>query len=175
MREKEPETEACPFPPRVETPDKAQLNTVRSLSLKGTYSTRTRILGIILGASLLASIFLLPFGYRGARPLTLYEVFQQNILLMRESPGYMTPTMYLLTAVFLLIIVAGFLGAFPRFSALVAFVSVSSLVFVGLLNFGRDMGYGIGYYAIWLLSVAAVLNAFTRTLHRGTQKPDNTP
>jgi hypothetical protein len=129
-------------------------------------SRRARIPGVMIGTLLLVAVFILPFGYKGARPLTLYDIFQQNIDVIKNSPQYMTPIMYLLTLDFVLLVIAGLLGTFPKLSGLIAIMVMSSFSIVAYLLFGQDMGYGIGYYFIWVVSLVALGNAFWGKLER---------
>jgi hypothetical protein len=103
-------------------------------------------------------VFLLPFSYRGARPLTLYEVAITITENWREIPRLTEPVItlnYVFLAVFALLVFAGLSGFFPLISGLVGVFSMT-IMSVSLFLFGSQIAIGLGYYILWALCVATL-------------------
>ena len=119
-----------------------------------------RITGLLIGLSILISVFLIPFTYRGARPLTLFETFESVITflsdLQRLTPQYLMFN-YVLIAVFILLTLAGLAGPFPIVSGVISVISMASLSLAAYL-LGVQIPWGIGYYILWVLSITAIGN-----------------
>jgi hypothetical protein len=119
---------------------------------------RYRAFGFSLGLVIIASVFLLPFTYRGARPLTLYEVaitimeFWGDI---QRLPPQDIALNYVFITVFSLLVFAGIVGFSPLVSGL---ISVSAMVAMisALFFIGPQMVLGVGYYAVWVASLATL-------------------
>ena len=115
-----------------------------------------RIFGFLLGLMILGSVFLLPFSYRGARPLTLYEVARTTAEFWREISRLTEPVVALNTAflmVFILLVFAGLTGFFALGSGVIgvfAMVVMSSVLFL----FWPQIVLGSGYYVSWATSLA---------------------
>ena len=119
---------------------------------------RYRALGFSLGLVILGSVFLLPFTYRGARPLTLYEVFGIIVEFWEEISRATAQTVALncaFAAVFVLLVIAGLIGFSPLASGLTG-VSAMAVMGTALLLFGSQMVLGSGYYVAWAASIATL-------------------
>ena len=124
--------------------------------VKGKYLYRG--LGIALGLAILCSVLLLPFTYRGARPLTLYEVARTIPEFWREIPRLTEPVRalnYVFLAVFALLVFAGLTGFFPLVSGIIGVFSMVVMSF-SLFFFGSQIVVGLGYYVVWVVSVATL-------------------
>jgi hypothetical protein len=104
-----------------------------------------RIAGILLGLTILASVFALPFAYRGARPLTLHEVFIAVIQFGDYVSGQHMLVGFMYSAAFLLLVTAGV--------SLLAMAALSIAVYAS-----SEAYWGVGYYAIWVESLVALGN-----------------
>ncbi|MCX6654437.1 MAG: hypothetical protein NTY03_04865 [Candidatus Bathyarchaeota archaeon] len=121
--------------------------------VKGKYLYRA--LGISLGLVILGSVFLIPFSYRGARPLTLYEVSRAITEFWREIPRLTEPVIalnYVFLLVFVMLVFAGLMGFFPLVSGLTSVLSMAVMSF-SLFFLGSGIVVGSGYYVIWAVSV----------------------
>ena len=119
---------------------------------------RYRALGFSLGLAILVSVFLLPFTYRGARPLTLYEVFGIIVEFwgdIRSMEAQVVALNYVFIAVFFLLVSAGLVGFSQMVSGL---ISVSAMAVMGsaLYLIGPGMVLGLGYYVAWVASLATL-------------------
>ena len=132
---------------------------------------RYRALGFSLGLAILGSVFLLPFTYRGALPLTLYEV--AGIIVefwgdIQRQAAQVVALNCVFIAVFVLLDFAGLVGFYPLVSGL---TGVSSMVVMGsaLYFIGPGMVLGLGYYAVWVASLAML---FVEIWHKLRVKVD---
>jgi len=118
-----------------------------------------RVEGFIIGLAILASVFLLPFTFRGARPLTLYEVFETLTSfisdIQRLTPQYMMLN-YLFIAVFVLLVIAGLVGALPMASGAIGVAGMASIS-IAMDVVGAETVWGIGYYVLWALSLSTLV------------------
>ncbi|MDP2900694.1 MAG: hypothetical protein Q8O47_06975 [Candidatus Bathyarchaeota archaeon] len=119
---------------------------------------RYRVLGFSLGLAILGSVFLLPFTYRGARPLTLYEVagiiaeFWQEI---SQSASQTVALNCVLGAAFVLLVFAGLVGAIPLISGLTGVSTMAVTSSVLFLTWPQAV-LGSGYYVVWIASLATL-------------------
>jgi hypothetical protein len=114
-----------------------------------------RVFGVSLGLAILGSVFFLPFSYRGARPLTLYEVSRTITEFWREIPRLTEPAValnYVFLAVFVMLVFAGLMGFFPLVSGLTSVLSMAVMSF-SLFFLGSGIVVRTGYYVIWTVSV----------------------
>jgi hypothetical protein len=115
-----------------------------------------RIPSLIIGILILGSIFLAPFTYRGARPLTFYEATSDVITFLsdvqRLTPQYL-PFNYIFVASFIMLVLAGLIGTYPNISGLLGTIGMAS-VSLGAILVGVQVTWGIGYYILWTLSIA---------------------
>ena len=130
---------------------------------------RGRLLGIILGLFLLTSVFVLPFAYRGARPLTLFEVSVVVTQYMTYIPSEFLPRNYSYLAAFALLLAAGVLGMHPPVSGAVALLAMASLSVVAYAQGAPNWGFG--YYLIWGEALAAFTNGYI-TRQNARRAPD---
>jgi hypothetical protein len=119
---------------------------------------RGRLLGIILGLFLVASVFVLPFTYRGARPLTLFEVSVAVAQFRADIPSEFLLLNYSYLVVFALLLAAGILGTHPPVSGVVALLAMASLSIAVYAQGAANWGFG--YYLIWGEALAASANGY---------------
>jgi hypothetical protein len=117
-----------------------------------------RALGVSLGLVVLVSVFLLPFTYRGARPLTLYEV--AGIIVefwgdIQRQAAQVVALNCVFIAVFVLLVFAGLVGFYPLVSGLTG-VSAMAVMGSALYFIGPGMVLGLGYYTVWIASLATL-------------------
>jgi hypothetical protein len=119
-----------------------------------------RIPGLLIGMSILASVFLIPFMYRGAHPLTLFEATQTIVMFLsdvqRLTPQYL-PLNIVFIAVFVLLVIAGLSGILPVFSGVISVIGMATLSLATYL-YAQVPSWGVGYYVLWVLSIAALCN-----------------
>jgi hypothetical protein len=119
-----------------------------------------RILGVIIGLSILASIFIIPFMYRGARPLTLFDTTQNMIAFLGDvqslTPQYL-PLNITFILVFVLLVIAGLFGVLPIVSGVASVLGMSSLSLATYV-YSQVPLWGMGYYLLWALSIGALGN-----------------
>jgi hypothetical protein len=118
-----------------------------------------RVEGFIIGLAILASVFLLPFTFRGARPLTLYEVFETLTSFLSDIQRLTLQYMmlnYLFIAVFVLLVIAGLVGALPMASGAIGVAGMASIS-IAVYVVGAETVWGIGYYVLWALSLSTLV------------------
>jgi len=119
-----------------------------------------RIPGLLIGISILGSIFIIPFTFRGARPLTLFETTMEVKTFLgdvqRLIPQYLLLN-YVFIAAFILLALGGLMGMFPIVSGVLSVTGMASLS-IAMFFVGAQIPWGLGYYILWALSIAALGN-----------------
>jgi len=130
---------------------------------------RRRIPGVVSGIVLLVAVFVLPFGSDPGSP----SLFGSMLPVLRDVGQVQQsgdPALFYLTFVmigaFVLLVVAGALGAFPLASGVMGLVGVLVVSLAPTLFF-RGTGFslslfGLGYFVVWAASVAALASHFWR-------------
>ncbi|HYC26893.1 MAG TPA: hypothetical protein VEB67_02580 [Nitrososphaerales archaeon] len=141
---------------------------------------RGQIFGGIVGLGMLLSAFLLPFSAiaegPGGSPDTLIGIFKLFVTTLNsiETIGLtqLTELAYVYMAAFVLIILAGVIGAYPRWAAIfgiigMAMVTVAPFAIFPNYNFFSS-NYQWGFFAIWvacaLFVVASVVSSRSRPI-----------
>ncbi len=135
--------------------------------------TPIRVLSGLLDLLILGSVFDLPFTYRGARPLTLYEVARTTVEFWGEITGFAEPVMMLnitFVAVFALLIFAGLTALYPLSSGVIS-VSAMTLMTSTLFIYGPRITLGVGYYVLWITSLAVIGIGVWRRRRRSASVP----
>lgn len=136
---------------------------------------RYKAFGFSLGLVILVSVFLLPFTYRGARPLTLYEVtgiiaeFWQEI---SQSASQTVALNCVLGAAFVLLVFAGLVGAIPLISGLTG-VSTMAVMSSALFLIWPQAVLGSGYYVVWTASLATLFVGIWYKYARPSRRGNN--
>jgi len=143
---------------------------------------RGQILGGVLGLVSLLSAFLLPLSSIAEGPggsvdsfLAMFKLFITTLPnIERVGLTQLTDLAYVYMAAFLLIVIAGIIGAYPRWSAAfgiisMAAVTLSPFVIFTSYNFGTS-NYGVGFWAIWATSLLAVYAAYWSRKERQKMK-----
>ncbi|HEV2225710.1 MAG TPA: zinc ribbon domain-containing protein [Nitrososphaerales archaeon] len=123
-----------------------------------------RMLGIVLGLVILATIFLLPFGttntnslYGTAGPLI------SNLGAVQAS-GTATATFdYILVIAFVLLVIAGLVGIFPLGTGVLGVVGMAMITVAPYAVFPNGpvkLDPGTGFYIIWVASVLSLGASF---------------
>jgi hypothetical protein len=133
---------------------------------------RGQILGGVLGLATLLAAFLLPFSSIAEGPgggtdsfIAMFKLFVITLPNI-QAVGLiqLTQLAYVYMAAFILILIAGIVGAFPRWSAAVGIiamvvVTVSPFLIFSSYNFGTS-NYGVGFWVIWATSLVAIYAAY---------------
>ena len=121
-----------------------------------------RILGIIMGLVILASVFLLPF----VGSQTLYASTTpvlNNLTAIQQSGDFPTiASSYITVIVLVLLVMAGLVGIFPLGTGIIG-VFAMALFTVGPILIYPSLGapsYGAGYFVIWGASIASLAASF---------------
>jgi predicted RNA-binding Zn-ribbon protein involved in translation (DUF1610 family) len=124
-----------------------------------------RILGIVLGLVILATIFLLPFGTSDTR--TLYGVvgpLLSNPGGVQSSGGAASITYgYIFIIAFILIVIAGLVGIFPLGTGVLGVVGMAMITVAPYLVYPSGpvkLDPGTGFYVIWGASIASLGASF---------------
>ena len=130
---------------------------------------RGRILGVIVGLVILATLFLVDFSnskslYATAGPL-LQNVSGVSAL---GSTGQVTYD-YLIMACFIILVIAGVVGFFPLGSGVLGIVAMAVLTVGAFLTLtsAQQPSYDTGFYLLWVESVIILAASFW---HRRDQK-----
>jgi hypothetical protein len=124
-----------------------------------------RILGIVLGLVILATIFLLPFGASDTH--TLYGVVGPLI----SNPGGVQSSGnaasvtygYIFIIAFILIVIAGLVGIFPLGTGVLGVVGMAMITVAPYLVYPSGpvkLDPGTGFYVIWGASIASLGASF---------------
>ncbi len=124
-----------------------------------------RILGVVMGLVILASIFMLPF--INEPPTTLYAIARpllENIGLI-PSMGDQTTVAYayIIVISFILLVVAGVVGVFPLGTGVLGIIGMGFITLAPffLTPFGiLQPVWGLGFYAIWFASIISLGASF---------------
>jgi ribosomal protein L40E len=124
-----------------------------------------RILGIILGLVILATIFFVPFGSTNTG--TLYGIVGPKISnpgSFQSGPAADVTYWYLLIAAFILLVIAGVVGLFPLGTGVLGVVSMAMVTVAPYLAYPNGspniVGMGAGFYVIWIASIASLGASF---------------
>ncbi len=143
---------------------------------------RGQVFGGVLGLVTLLSAFLLPFSSIAEGPggavdsfLAMFKLFVTTLSnIQRVGLTQLTQLAYVYMAAFVLILLAGIVGAYPRWSAALGIISLAIVtatpfaIFTSY-NFGTS-NYGAGYYAIWATTLLAVYAAYWSRKERQKMK-----
>jgi hypothetical protein len=148
---------------------------------------RGQIFGAVLGLVALLSAFLLPLSSIAEGPggsvdsfLAMFKLFITTLpAIQRVGLTQLTELAYIYMAAFVLIVMAGIIGAYPRWSAALAVISMAAVTFSPFViftsyNFGTS-NYGVGFWAIWATSVLAIYAAYWSRKERRRMKSGKAP
>ena len=132
------------------------------------------MLGIVLGLVILASIFALPFGNGST---TLYgSVFPliSNISGVQSQGTAQATYDYILIIAFILLVIAGVVGLFPLGTGVLGVVGMAMITVAPyLVNPGSTLGTGVGFYVIWIASIASLGASFWHGKKKQMTSPVN--
>jgi hypothetical protein len=131
-----------------------------------------RILGIVLGIVILASIFALPF-FGGSNPYTgtggtFYSGWSDIVgnlgNIQAVGNAQLITLAYIILIAGILLIIAGFVGIFPLGTGVLGVVGMAMLTvgpYVATPTAGTNLSvYGAGFYVMWVASIAALGASF---------------
>jgi hypothetical protein len=125
-----------------------------------------RILGIIMGLVILATIFLVPIGSApGDTTLwgTVYPLIT-NISGFQQAGNLATMTIgYILIIAFVLLLIAGFVGIFPLGTGVLGVIGMALITVGPYLVSGEAImvsNYGAGFYILWIASIISLGASF---------------
>jgi hypothetical protein len=126
-----------------------------------------RILGLIMGLLILVTIFVIPFTSQ-----TLYAEVSgilSNLGSLQSGGTAVVAMNYVLIIVFLLLVIAGFVGIFPLGTGVLGVVAMAIYTAGPILIYPSLPApvYGTGYYLVWLASIVSLGASFW---HRSGQK-----
>ena len=131
-----------------------------------------RILGIVFGLVILATIFLVPFGTSNSA--TLYGVAGPLIsgLGALQSSGNAASVTYgyIWIIAFVLLVIAGLVGIFPLGTGVLGVVGMALVTAAPYLVYPNGpvkLDSGIGFYVIWVVSIASLGASFWHRLKKG--------
>jgi hypothetical protein len=141
---------------------------------------RGQIFGAVLGLVALLSAFLLPLSSIAEGPggsvdsfLAMFKLFITTLpAIQRVGLTQLTELAYVYMASFVLLVLAGIIGAYPKWSAVlgiisIAAVTISPFAIFTSYNFGTS-NYGVGFWVIWATSLLAVYAAYWSRKERRT-------
>lgn len=124
------------------------------------------------GLVALLSGFLLPLSSIAEGPggsvdsfLAMFKLFITTLpAIQRVGLTQLTESAYVYMAAFILIVIAGIIGAYPRWSAAFGIISIAAVTFSPFFiftsyNFGTS-NFGVGFFAIWATSLLAIYAAY---------------
>lgn len=124
-----------------------------------------RILGIILGLVILATIFLVPFGSTNTN--TLYGVAGPDIsnlgTLQSSGTAQSVTYAYIFIIAFILLVIAGIVGLFPLGTGVLGVVGMVMITVAPYLVYPGGqikLDPGAGFYVIWIASIASLGASF---------------
>ncbi len=125
-----------------------------------------RLVGIIMGLVILATLFLVPFGST-ASSNTLYGTVSPIIFgtsaitvggnLITIAQGY------ILVIAFILLLIAGFVGIFPLGTGVLGVVAMALITINPFLVAGQSpgiSGYGTAFYIFWIAPIISLAASF---------------
>jgi hypothetical protein len=131
-----------------------------------------RILGIIMGLVILATIFLIPFD---SSSNTLYGIVGPSInnLGKIQSSGDVAATTYayIWIIAFIILVIAGVVGVFPLGTGVlgvVGMIMITISAYIAYPNGPVALSTGAGYFVIWAASIISLGASFWH----GKRKPD---
>jgi hypothetical protein len=137
-----------------------------------------RMLGIVLGLVILASIFLLPFGTANSQ--TLYGIvgpWISNLGAVQASGGAAAVTYsYIFIIAFILLVIAGFVGIFPLGTGVLGVVGMAMISVAPYLVYPNGpvkLDAGVGFYVIWAASVVSLGASFWHRKKKTVVAPVN--
>ncbi len=143
----------------------AYLQIVKQDSQFGLEFHPGRMLGIVLGLVILASIFLLPFGIANSE--TLYGIVGpliSNLGALQASGGSATVTFaYIFIVAFILLVIAGLVGIFPLGTGVLGVVGMAMVTVAPYLVYPNGpvkLDPGVAFYVIWGASVVSLGASF---------------
>jgi hypothetical protein len=119
-----------------------------------------RILGLIMGLVILLAIFLLPFTSQ-----TLYSTLSpmlSNMAAIQAGGPQLIAMDYVLVIVFILLVLAGFVGIFPLGTGVIGVVAMAMYTLGPILVYPSlaAPAYGTGYYVVWVASIVSLAASF---------------
>ncbi|MBI3859566.1 MAG: hypothetical protein HY296_04930 [Thaumarchaeota archaeon] len=152
---------------------------------------RGRILGIILGIVILATIFLVPFG-TGSQDATLYgavgPVLSDLGGLQASGDSAAIVYGYIWVVAFILLVIAGLVGIFPLGTGVLGVVGMAMITAAPFLVYPSGqvaLSTGAGFFVIWIASIASLAASFWHWKKKAgpevtvnvtqSQTPANTP
>jgi hypothetical protein len=145
---------------------------------------RGQVLGGVLGIVTLLAAFLLPFSSiaEGSTNsldslLVIFKIFVIGVTnLQTVGLTQLAELAYIYMASFIIIVVAGLVGAFPRWSAFLGIVGMATLTFSPFAVFTSyslaSTGFGVGFYAIWVTSILGFFAAYWSRKERRSMTPE---
>lgn len=121
-----------------------------------------RILGIILGLAILATVFLVPFGSAGKTLYGIVSPWFSDLGYVQSTFGAADLTyVYIIIVAFILLVIAGVVGIFPLGTGVLGVVGMAMVtVDPSLVPTSLGVGMGAGFYVIWVLSIASLGASF---------------
>ncbi len=145
---------------------------------------RGQILGGVLGIGTLLAAFLLPFSSiaEGSSSqvdslLVIFKIFVIGVSNLQSIPGLtqLAELAYVYMAAFVVIMLSGILGSFPRLSAFLGIVGMAVLTFSPYAVFTSynigSTGFGLGFWAIWATSLLGIYAAYWSRKERRRMAP----
>ena len=144
---------------------------------------RGQILGGVLGLATLLAAFLLPFSsiLEGSAKnldslLVIFKIFVTGVSnLQTVGLTQLAELAYVYMGAFVVILLAGILGAYPRWSALLGIAGMAILTFSPFAVFTSynisSTSFGVGFWAIWATSILTVYAAYWSRRERMRAKP----
>ncbi|MDA4120050.1 MAG: hypothetical protein OK436_05640 [Thaumarchaeota archaeon] len=148
---------------------------------------RGQTFGAVLGLVALLSAFLLPLSSIAEGPggsvdsfLAMFKLFITTLpAIQRVGLTQLTELAYIYMAAFVLIVIAGIIGGYPKWSAVLGIISIAAVtlspfaIFTSY-NFGTS-NYGVGFWAIWATSILAIYAAYWSRKERKMMKSAKSP
>ncbi len=154
------------------------LQIARSCSQPGLEFHPGRMLGIVLGLVILASIFLLSFGTSNSQ--TLYGIVGpliSNLGAVQASGDAAVVTYsYIFIVAFILLVVAGLVGIFPLGTGVLGVVGMAMITVAPYLVYPNGqvkLDPGLGIYVIWGASVISLGASFWHGKKKVAEAPVN--
>ncbi len=129
-------------------------------------------MGGVLGIAALLAAFLLPFSSiaEGSSSqvdslLVIFKIFVIGVTnLQTVGLTQLAELAYIYMAAFLVIVLSGIIGAYPRWSAFLGLVGMATLTLSPYFVFSSysigSTGFGAGFYAIWATSLLTIYAAY---------------
>lgn len=128
-----------------------------------------RIIGVIVGLAILATLFLVSFSDSKSLSGVASPLLQNmSAVSGMGSTGQVTYD-YLVMICFIILVVAGIVGFFPLGSGVLGIVGMAILSVGARFTLGAQQpSYDIGFYLLWVESILALAASFVH--RRGGQK-----